>query len=369
MADTGHIEPEERAKLEAWIESGGVLLRFAGPKLAATGDDLVPARLRAGDRVLGGALSWSEPLALAPFPPDSPFAGLPVSDEAKVSRQVLAEPGPDLAPATMASLADGTPLVTGARRGKGWLILVHTTANTAWTTLPLSGLFVQMLERVLALGPGVGGAQRTPLEPDRVLDAFGRLEAPQGALPALSPDAFATAQPGPSHPPGLYAPVGLRAAADERSEAARSALNLQRAIPALLPLGSDSVGPVPEPYVRAAERDLAPWLILVALLLALADLVIALALRGLLPARLLARPAATAALLFLLAVPAMAQEAGTDDARIIELTRETRLAYVVTGDAAVDSREPGRAHGPHPGAGHAHLHRGGRSLGRGHRQG
>ena len=58
---------------------------------------------------------------------------------------MLAEPGPDLAPATMASLADGTPLVTGARRGKGWLILVHTTANTAWTTLPLSGLFVQML--------------------------------------------------------------------------------------------------------------------------------------------------------------------------------------------------------------------------------
>ena len=169
-----------------------MLLRFAGPELAASGDDLVPARLRAGDRILGGALSWSEPLPLAPFPPDSPFAGLPVTDEVRVSRQVLAEPGPDLAGATMASLADGTPLVTGARRGKGWLILVHTTANTAWTTLPLSGLFVQMLERVLALGPGVGGAERAPLEPSRLLDA-------------LRPAGRAAGRPAPRSPPDAFA--------------------------------------------------------------------------------------------------------------------------------------------------------------------
>jgi hypothetical protein len=332
MADAGHIEADQKAKLEAWLAAGGVLLRFAGPRLAAGGDDLVPARLRAGDRILGGALSWSEPLALAPFPPDSLFAGLAVSDEVRVSRQVLAEPGPDLAAATMASLADGTPLVTGARRGKGWLILVHTTANTAWTSLPLSGLFVQMLERVLALGPGVGGAERVPLEPDEVLDAFGHLNRPQGALPALAPDAFAQALPGPVHPPGLYGPVGLREAGDAQAEAARSALNLQRAIPELLPLGPDVTGAAPLPYARAAERDLAPMLILAALLLALADLVAALALRGLVPVR----AAATAAMLLLATLPAAAQEVGADDARIVELTRETRLAYVLTGRADVD---------------------------------
>ena len=336
MADTGHIEPAERAALEAWIESGGVLLRFAGPKLAAAGDTLVPTRLRAGDRMLGGALSWSEPLALAPFPASSPFAGLPVSTEALVSRQVLAEPGPDLGAATMASLTDGTPLVTGVRQGKGWLILVHTTANTAWTTLPLSGMFVQMLERLLDLGPGVGGVQHVPLEPDSLLDAFGRLASPQGALPSLTPEAFAAAAPGPQHPPGLYAPVGLRTTADERAEAARSALNLQRAIATVLPLDQAAVGTAPEPYARAAERDLAPWLILAALLLALADLVIALALRGLLPARLVPG-AATGLVLLVLAVPGHAQEPGPDDARIIELTHETRLAYVVTGNAAVDA--------------------------------
>ena len=336
MADASGLDPEERGKLDAWIEEGGVLLRFAGPKLAASNDDLVPARLRAGDRMLGGALSWSEPLPLAPFPTDSPFAGLPVNEEVRVSRQVLAEPGPDLEAATMAALSDGTPLVTGARRGKGWLILVHTTANTAWTTLPLSGLFVQMMERVLALGPGVGGAERSPLEPSLLLDGFGRLGEPRGVWTPLAPADFADAMPGPRHPPGLYAPLGQRGAAgDTEEQPARSALNLQRVLTDLAPLSAGAVGGAPEPFARATERDLAPALILVALLLALLDLAIALALRGLLPIGRLVRPAATAVLLLAMAVPAWAQDDGADQ-RVLDLTRETRLAYVVTGQPDID---------------------------------
>lgn len=346
MADSGRLDPAEEAALRRWIERGGVLLRFAGPKLAAaSGDALVPVRLRAGDRMLGGALSWSEPLPLAPFPAGSPFAGLAVRDEVRVSRQVLAEPGPDLAKATLASLADGTPLVTGVRQGKGWLILVHTTANTSWTSLPLSGLFVEMLQRVLALGQGTGGAAlRAPLEPQEVLDAFGRLGKASGAAPALAPDAFAAALPSPEHPPGLYAPVGRDAGGAAPAEAARSALNLQRAVPELRPLASGAAGVAPEPYLRAAERDLGPWLVLAALLLALADFAAALALRGLLPLRGppgRAGAAGAAALLLALlgAVPgAAAQELGAaDDARTVDLTREMRLAYVVTGEPDVDA--------------------------------
>jgi hypothetical protein len=335
MADASGLDPEERRRVDSWVEEGGVLLRFAGPKLAASTDDLVPARLRAGDRMLGGALSWSEPLPLAPFPGDSPFAGLAVSEEVRVSRQVLAEPGPDLAAATMASLSDGTPLVTGTRRGKGWLILVHTTANTAWTTLPLSGLFVQMMERVLALGPGVGGAERVPLEPSQLLDGFGRLVEPRGVWSPLPPAAFAEALPSPRRPPGLYAPIGQRVGEDGSGEAARSALNLQRALTDLAALGGGAVGGAPEAYARAAERDLAPALILAALLLGLLDLAIALAMRGMLAIGRSARPAATAVLLLGIALPAWAQDEPADD-RVLDLTRETRLAYVVTGQPDID---------------------------------
>ena len=329
LPDAGRIDPAERARLDAWMEEGGVLLRFAGPRLAASGDDLVPVPLRAGDRMLGGALSWQEPLRLAPFDPDGPFAGLLPPEEVRVSRQVLAEPSPALSAATLATLEDGTPLITMAQRGKGRLILVHTSANTSWSTLPLSGLFVDMLQRILALAPGAGGTPRGALEPHRVLDAFGRLSDFEGALPPIPADRFATTVAGPAQPPGLYGPVRVGEAAEE--EPARLALNLQPAVRELLPLGDELFGGEPVGYARAEEVDLAPSLLTLALLLALADLVIGYFLRGLVPQ--LGRVAAAAVALLLWLPTAQAQE-GED--RLVELANETRLAYVVTGDAAVD---------------------------------
>ena len=53
---------------------------------------------------------------------------------------------------------------------------------------------------------------------------FGRLKRRKEPLPALAPERLAKPAR-PPHPPGLYAPVGLRGGADERSSA-RSALNL-----------------------------------------------------------------------------------------------------------------------------------------------
>jgi hypothetical protein len=91
----------------------------------------MPVTLLGGDRQLGGALSWSEPAGLAPFPADSPFAGLAVPAEVKVNRQVLAEPSADLEQHTWATLADGTPLVTQAVHGAGRIVLFHVTANAA----------------------------------------------------------------------------------------------------------------------------------------------------------------------------------------------------------------------------------------------
>ena len=122
-------------------------------------DTLMPVKLLAGDRQLGGAMSWSQPAGLAPFPPRLPFAGLPVPEEVKVTRQVLAEPSADLAGHTWATLADGTPLVTEAAHGAGRIVLFHVTANADWSNLPLSGLFVEMLRRLVALSVGVAATR------------------------------------------------------------------------------------------------------------------------------------------------------------------------------------------------------------------
>ena len=121
---------------------------------------------------------------LAPFAPDSPFAGLAIPADVTVSRQVLAEPDLDLASKTWARLADGTPLVTAEKRGQGWIVLVHTTANADWSNLALSGLFVEMLRRTVAMSQGVAAASEEALPPIETLDGFGRLQrAPPTARP------------------------------------------------------------------------------------------------------------------------------------------------------------------------------------------
>jgi hypothetical protein len=154
MLPDGHslVSTEVRA-LNRWILDGGMVVRFAGPRLAEHGDDgLVPVKLRSGGRTLGGAMLWTEPAQLAPFDLKSPFHGLAVPADVRVSRQILAEPSIELPSKTWARLQDGTPLVTAERRGKGWLVLVHTTGGPDWSNLAMSGLFVEILERTVAMG-------------------------------------------------------------------------------------------------------------------------------------------------------------------------------------------------------------------------
>ena len=156
LADIGTLSGEAAKHVEDWVKKGGVLVRFAGSRLENGGDELLPVPLRVGGRTLGGALSWSTPQKLAPIEDTSLFAGTPVPPEVTVSRQVLADPamlGPDVH--VWARLQDGTPLVTERKFGEGQIILFHVTANSDWSNLPLSGLFVEMLRRISALGSGV----------------------------------------------------------------------------------------------------------------------------------------------------------------------------------------------------------------------
>src|SRR6202034_477521 len=127
------------------------------------------------------------PRHIAPFEAGSPFFGLAAPEEVTVTRQVLAEPETGLAEKTWARLADGTPLVTAERRGKGLIVLFHVTADTTWSNLPLSGLFGDMLRPIVALAraPGQGAAGSVKAEehgiarpPVRTLNGFGVLGQP-----------------------------------------------------------------------------------------------------------------------------------------------------------------------------------------------
>ncbi|QJE74191.1 DUF4159 domain-containing protein [Aerophototrophica crusticola] len=343
LADVGSLGEDEARRLEEWVKKGGVLVRFAGPRLSQNADTLVPVRLRAGDRALGGALSWSTPARLAPFPETSPFHGLPIPGDVTVTRQVLAEPSVDLASRTWARLEDGTPLVTAEKREAGQVVLVHTTANPDWSNLPLSGLFVEMLRRTVALSAGVAGVEETgTLPPLELLDGQGRLTQPPATAFPVSAAQLARAPVaeilGPRHPPGFYG-----------TAEARRALNLAPAVPELRPLAPSLSGVAQDLYGGRGETELKPLLLTLALILGLIDLLVGLALRGLLRlprmgSRGVAAAVALLALGTMLAVgdPAVAQNRPdptgvTGDERIILSTNETWLAYVVTGDPQVDA--------------------------------
>ena len=337
LADVGTVPEAEAARVSAWIETGGVLLRFAGPRLAeGAGDGLLPVVPRGGGRTLGGVLTWGNPARLAPFDPHGPFAGLRVPEDVLIERQVLAEPSLDLGDKTWARLTDGTPLVTAERRGEGWIVLVHTTANTDWSNLVLSGLFVDMLRRIAMVSQGVSGdgEAEADLPPVRTMNGFGRLGTPAATTLAISSQDLAEGLIGPRHPPGYYGSGG-----------ARRALNFPSQDLSLVPIGDPPAGVGDGRYGGGGgETSLGPWLLAAALVLLLLDLLVSLALRG--PLGRGVGPIAAAALagpyLALVIVgdarPVLARTLSDNaaDRAALAATLATHLAYVKTGVPSID---------------------------------
>ena len=292
---------------------------------------------------MGGALSWTTPQPVSDFPSGGPFADLSPPSEVTVTRQVLAEPTSDIVERTWANLADGTPLVTGARRERGTVVLFHVTPEATWSKLPISGSFVEMLRRIVQLSRNQGAVaagaegQVASLAPYRMIAADGQLVPP-------SPDARPLAVGGTDHPVTIENPPGLYG-----TEEGVVAHNLLGADAAFAPLGRPAVtAPVTElRYALDESRDLKGPLVAAALALMLLDTLAVFWMGGLLSRRPRVRTRAADAVtpVVLLAVAlvalspdaARAQDQKPGDEEAMAAISTTRLAYVVTGDSAVDS--------------------------------
>ena len=340
VSDIGRLSQTEHDRVAKFVEEGGVLLRFGGPRLAAQSDDLVPVRLRAGERLMGSSMTWASPQRLTPFGDESPFRGLNIANEVTITRQVLAEPSVELADHTWARLTDGTPLVTGGAKGRGWVVLFHVSASPGWSSLPLSGLYVDMLRRVVELSEGMrggaAGAKTGTFPPFQTLNGFGHLEKAYPEATPLRAADMETATVGPLHPPGLYGVQG-----------ALIALNAFGTHSTLRPL---AIGRTVFPYAGTAAQELKWPMLEIALIILLLDALISLALRGYITVsghryRKTAVRAATAILvlampfaLAMMSTPASAapSRATNFEDKAQESALDTRLAYVVTGDSEVD---------------------------------
>ncbi|MER8571201.1 DUF4159 domain-containing protein [Mesorhizobium sp. M1409] len=343
MADIGTIPAQVRQRLVDWVDNGGTLVRFAGSRLAASGndDDLLPVRLRTGERSLGGALSWTSPQPVTEFPKAGPFADLAPPTEVTVSRQVLAEPTPDIVERTWAALADGTPLVTGLKKGKGTLVLFHVTPEATWSNLPISGSFVEMLRRIVQLSRNQGAAianaeaAATSLAPYRMIAADGSLVPPTPDARPLVPGAGALPVTF-ENPPGLYG-----------SETGVFAHNLLEADSTFAPLARPQIT-VPVTSIQYAfdeSRNLKGALVAAALVLMLLDTLAVFWIGGLFTRRPRRAGAVTTTAAILIALGGLfghADLARADDAKpgeevAIEAISKTRIAYVLTGVPGDDS--------------------------------
>ena len=345
LADIAKLSTTEETALGQWVAEGGLLLRFAGPRLATsdlsrtTEHPLMPVRLRAGGRTVGGAMSWGAPKSLAAFAPNSPFFGLEIPNDVRVSAQVLAQPDPSLSQRVIAMLADGTPLVTRKQSGKGQIVLFHVTANAEWSSLPLSGLFVQMLERlsqsVAGSEPDMKSLQGTIWQPSQMLSAQGQLE-PATRLAGIAAEKLFDAPLSAEIRPGLYTHA--------KEQVARNVIGPDsRLLPAIWPNGTNLRG-----LSDRLETPLGGWCLILALLILLVDVLATLSLSG--------RLVSTVAVLCLLATlsstgPACAQDDGAEartpatngnagaavSEKAWQASSELTLAYVVTGNSKVDT--------------------------------
>ncbi len=313
LPDSTALTASEKNDLSKWVQDGGFLIRFAGPHLAAAGenDPLLPVPLRSGQRTMEGAMTWEKPVHLGEISVQSPLYGLPVPQDTTVTRQVLADPSPEVFEKTWLQLEDGTPLMTGTKMDKGTLVLIHTTAGPDWSNFCYSGLFVEALQRMVSLSNGISSYKaQTTLPPLLLMDGFGKLSAPDSrtvAKPLLPGDDFI---PSPQTPPGLYG------GAQEFQ-----AYNLGDALPKMQALKDIPASVTVESYQKTGEVDLKQTLLKWALLLLLLDTLATLRLRGIM---------VFLALMLCNAAPAQAALEAKD------LASGLYLAYIETGDQDAD---------------------------------
>ncbi len=346
LSDVGRLSGNVAERLRGFVEKGGMLIRFAGPRLEQGGDALLPVPLREGGRTLGGAMTWASPQTPAAFEQGSPFEGLAIPKDVTISRQVLADPAAMPREAQVwARLTDGTPLVTAKKYGAGTLVFFHITANPDWSNLPISGLFVEMMRKTLEIAPlivsqsgnapaasvetsPVNTGQDASLKPWRVLDGFGKLSEPGERTQAIAAAKIEKARASAANPAGLYGPQNALRAINAVSEG-DTLTALKTPANARVMVFSD-----------AKTVALAPWLFLVALGLFLVDGVVCSLVLGAGSVRWQKRAAAILAFgLFLAPVHgARAETKSANDATAFALqaSLETHLAYVVTGNAEAD---------------------------------
>lgn len=304
VADKLPLHPD---KILSWVESGGVYISLAGDWLKEHGElPLLPSVLRPQPRLLSGPLQLEGAMTLNGAVTSGPLRELALDPRAIISQQWLPQNGWADGVETWVKLQDDTPLVSAKRVGAGWLVLVHTGAEAAWSTLPLTGSFPSLLQTLVQLGQGNDKAEMPPLPwaPQQLFDVYGRPAKVSAAAIADENTPVSTL-----HPIGFYgAPTQPHM------------LDGKQKLLTALPTGLWEKAQVLHYSEQSQSFDLMPWVLLLAVILLLVDT--ALRLELLRPGRMM-----VIALACLLPMNGHAQEENSG----------MQLGWIATGNSSIDS--------------------------------
>lgn len=320
ITDDAALPPSVLQDLEQWMNQGGLILRFAGPNMSDA-ENLTPVPIRKGQRALDGSLSWEKPQKIASFPDGSPLADLKISEEITVKTQLLADPSFDLQGKIWAALEDGTPLITADARGKGLLVMIHTAAAPGWSDLPLSGLYISLLRRIINLSGSnaVKDAADGQLHALSILDGYGQVQSPATPI-YIDAEDFDTATPTSALPPGLYGRAGYV-----------QALNLGERLAPLKQVTNLPTGASFQSYHHDVQVHYGPMLLTAALILFLIDWIILMVLSGSWRGLKARAAACVMVIIFFQTAPAIAA-----DQSAASYAANVHLAYVKTGQPGID---------------------------------
>src|SRR6185437_8245320 len=171
-----------------------------------------------------------------------------------------------------------------------------------WSNLPLSGLFVEMLRRVVDLSHAgnAGAIDFATFPPLQVLDGFCDEQQPGPALQPIAGGDFSHIIAGPNYPPGYYG-----------TESFKHAFNLGASVGQ--PEAIKNI-PVESYRLGKSEKDLQPYLLALAFILLLADFALSLWMRGI--ARFVRVSGKAALIAFVLTISFHAAQAADDKAAV-----------------------------------------------------
>ncbi len=203
--DKGEINTKLSKNLEKWLSSGGLLIRFSGPKLAKKSSKfLTTDNKNIKIRFMGGTLSQKNTIGIEDFPNNSIFRDLIIPKDIIIKKQLLLDFKNETSSNILASLKDGTPLVSSKDYGKGKILLFHFTANNDWSNIPMTSLFVDMLARATLLNQIDEINSFKEVNIKYQINGFGELEKTDKIIKSRDSFALRSSFPNKRNIPGIY---------------------------------------------------------------------------------------------------------------------------------------------------------------------